>query len=62
MYHVINSTIVSFIADHLLRAPYVGGAYREVLRPMTVPSRLDAVLGPTKEAVLEKKFRWMRRA
>ena len=36
------------IADDVLRALYVRGKYRDVLLPMTVLRRLDAVLEPTK--------------
>ncbi|MBU8908970.1 type I restriction-modification system subunit M [Desertibacillus haloalkaliphilus] len=50
--------IVSFIwgiADDCLRDVYVRGKYRDVILPMTVIRRLDAVLEPTKDAVLEMK-------
>ncbi|WP_173703955.1 type I restriction-modification system subunit M [Clostridium saccharobutylicum] len=50
--------IVSFIwsiADDCLRDVYVRGKYRDVILPMTVIRRLDAVLEPTKESVLEMK-------
>ena len=50
--------IVSFIwgiADDVLRDLYVRGKYRDVILPMTVLRRLDAVLEPTKQAVLEMK-------
>jgi type I restriction enzyme M protein len=43
------------IADDVLRDLYVRGKYRDVILPMTVLRRLDAVLEPTKEAVLELK-------
>lgn len=43
------------IADDILRDLYVRGKYRDVILPMTVLRRLDAVLEPTKEAVLEMK-------
>ena len=46
------------IADDVLRDVYVRGKYRDIILPMTVIRRLDAVLEPTKEAVLaEKKLR-----
>lgn len=51
--------IVSFIwnvADDVLRDLYVRGKYRDVILPMTVLRRLDAVLEPTKRAVLEMKL------
>lgn len=50
--------IVSFIwsiADDCLRDVYVRGKYRDVILPMTVIRRLDAVLEPTKKAVLETR-------
>jgi type I restriction enzyme M protein len=43
------------IADDVLRDLYVRGKYRDVILPMTVLRRLDAVLEPTKEAVLTMK-------
>src|SRR6266540_129206 len=48
--------IVSFIwgiADDVLRDLYVRGKYRDVILPMTVLRRLDAVPGPTPQAVLD---------
>lgn len=41
------------IADDVLRDVYVRGKYRDVILPMVVIRRLDAVLEPTKEAVLK---------
>ncbi len=35
------------IADDVLRDLYVRGKYRDVILPMTVLRRLDAVTGPT---------------
>lgn len=43
------------IADDVLRDLYVRGKYRDVILPMTVLRRLDALLEPTKEAVLDMK-------
>ncbi|KJZ36649.1 class I SAM-dependent DNA methyltransferase [Pseudomonas fluorescens] len=43
------------IADDVLRDVYVRGKYRDVILPMTVLRRLDAVLEPTKQAVLGMK-------
>ena len=37
------------IADDVLRDLYVRGKYRDVILPMTVLRRLDAVLEPTKQ-------------
>jgi type I restriction enzyme M protein len=45
------------IADDVLRDVYVRGKYRDVILPMTVIRRLDAVLEPTKQAVLDMKSR-----
>ena len=45
------------IADDVLRDVYVRGKYRDVILPMTVIRRLDAVLEPTKQAVLAMKQR-----
>jgi type I restriction enzyme M protein len=52
------SWITNFIwgvADDVLRDLYVRGKYRDVILPMTVIRRLDAVLEPSKQAVLEMK-------
>ncbi|AKV56158.1 Type I restriction-modification system N6-adenine DNA methyltransferase (M) subunit of unknown recognition sequence [Bifidobacterium actinocoloniiforme DSM 22766] len=52
------NSIVSFIwgiADDCLRDVYVRGKYRDVILPMTVIRRLDAMLKETKPAVLERK-------
>src|ERR1043166_10273562 len=52
------SKIVSFIwgiADDVLRDLFGRGKYRDVILPMTVLRRLDAVLEPTKQAVLDMK-------
>ncbi|TXT41090.1 MAG: type I restriction enzyme M protein [Comamonadaceae bacterium] len=43
------------IADDVLRDVYVRGKYRDVILPMTVLRRLDAVLEPKKQAVLDMK-------
>ncbi|MGZ9111930.1 MAG: type I restriction-modification system subunit M [Rhodoplanes sp.] len=43
------------IADDVLRDVYVRGKYRDVILPMTVIRRLDAVLEPAKDAVLSMK-------
>ncbi len=45
------------IADDVLRDVYVRGKYRDVILPMTVIRRLDAVLEPTKQPVLDMKHR-----
>ena len=54
----VHNQIVSFIwgiADDCLRDIYVRGKYRDVILPMTVIRRLDALLEDTKPAVLEMK-------
>ena len=43
------------IADDVLRDLYVKGRYRDVILPMTVLRRLDAVLEPTKDQVLKMR-------
>ena len=43
------------IADDVLRDLYVRGKYRDVILPMTVLRRLDAVLEGSKQAVLDMK-------
>ena len=53
-----HNKIVSFIwgiADDVLRDLFVRGKYRDVILPMCVLRRLDAVLEPTKPAVLGTK-------
>ena len=49
------SSFIWGIADDVLRDVYVRGKYRDVILPMTVIRRLDAVLEPTKQAVLAQK-------
>ena len=52
------NAIVSFIwgiTDDCLRDVYVRGKYRDVILPMTVIRRLDAMLEGTKQAVLDMK-------
>ncbi|WJJ96345.1 type I restriction-modification system subunit M [Algibacter luteus] len=51
-----HNQIVSFIwgiADDVLRDVFVRGKYRDIILPFTVLRRLDALLVPTKEQVLE---------
>lgn len=53
----VHNKLVSFIwsiADDCLRDVYVRGKYRDVILPMVVLRRLDALLEPTKEAVMEE--------
>ena len=53
---VLNiSSFIWGIADDVLRDVYVRGKYRDVILPMTVIRRLDAVLEPSKDAVLQMK-------
>ncbi|MBJ2179523.1 SAM-dependent DNA methyltransferase [Pseudomonas veronii] len=57
MDHSAHNRIVSFIwsiADDCLRDVFVRGKYRDVILPMFVLRRLDCLLEPTKDAVLEE--------
>lgn len=57
MNRTVHNKLVSFIwsiADDCLRDVYVRGKYRDVILPMVVLRRLDALLEPTKDAVLEE--------
>ena len=59
-----HSQLVSFIwgiADDVLRDVFLRGQYRDVILPMVVLRRLDALLEPTKEAV-EKELQEQARA
>lgn len=49
------SSFIWGIADDVLRDHYVRSKYRDVILPMTVIRRLDAVLEPTKDDVLQMK-------
>lgn len=60
MDNVLHHQIVNFIwgiADDCLRDVYVRGKYRDVILPMTVIRRLDAMLEGSKERVLALKKR-----
>lgn len=53
-----HNMIVNFIwgiADDCLRDVYVRGKYRDVILPMTVIRRIDALLEPAKQAILKMK-------
>ena len=57
MNQAAHNKLVSFIwgiADDCLRDVYVRGKYRDVILPMVVLRRLDALLESTKDAVLEE--------
>jgi type I restriction enzyme M protein len=57
MDHSTHNKIVSFIwsiADDCLRDVFVRGKYRDVILPMFVLRRLDCLLEPSKDAVLEE--------
>ena len=57
MNHAVHNKLVSFIwsiADDCLRDIYVRGKYRDVILPMVVLRRLDSLLEPTKDQVLEE--------
>ncbi len=53
----VHNRLISFIwsiADDCLRDVYVRGKYRDVILPMVVLRRLDALLESSKEAVMEE--------
>jgi type I restriction enzyme M protein len=57
MNHAAHNKLISFIwsiADDCLRDVYVRGKYRDVILPMVVLRRLDTLLEPTKDKVLEE--------
>jgi len=57
MNQAVHNKSISFIwsiADDCLRDVYVRGKYRDVILPMVVLRRLDALLEPTKAVVLEE--------
>ncbi len=58
MDQITHNKIVSFlwgIADDVLRDLFKRGKYPDVILPMCVLRRMDAVLEPTKQAVLDRK-------
>jgi type I restriction enzyme M protein len=57
MNQAVHNKLVSFIwsiADDCLRDVYVRGKYRDVILPMVVLRRLDALLEPTKDAIADE--------
>lgn len=57
MNQTAHNRLISFIwsiADDCLRDVYVRGKYRDVILPMVVLRRLDALLEPSKDAVMEE--------
>ena len=57
MSKAVHNRLVNFIwsiADDCLRDVYVRGKYRDVILPMVVLRRLDALLEESKEQVLEE--------
>ncbi|OQK17271.1 DNA methylase [Methyloprofundus sedimenti] len=57
MDHTAHNKLISFIwsiADDCLRDVYVRGKYRDVILPMVVLRRLDTLLEPGKQAVLDE--------
>jgi type I restriction enzyme M protein len=57
MNSALHNKLISFIwsiADDCLRDVYVRGKYRDVILPMVVLRRLDALLEPTKAKVMEE--------
>lgn len=56
MNHIQHNQIVNFIwgiADDILRDVYTRGKYRDIILPFTVLRRLDALLEPSKDKVIE---------
>ena len=51
----IISNFLWAVSDAVLRDLYTRGKYRDVILPMTVLRRLDAVLEPSKQKVLAEK-------
>jgi len=58
--HAQMVSLIWSIADYVLRDVFVRGQYRDVILPMVVLRRLDALLEPTKEAV-EEEFSYQTR-
>jgi type I restriction enzyme M protein len=57
MDYTAHNKIVSFIwsiADDCLRDVYVRGKYRDVILPMIVLRRIDCLLEPSKDAVMDE--------
>jgi len=57
MNHSVHNKLISFIwsiADDCLRDVYVRGKYRDVILPMVVLRRLDTLLEPSKQTVLDE--------
>ena len=52
-----KTSFIWSVAD-LLRGPYKPNKYRDVMLPLTVLRRLDCVLEPTKDRVLEAREKW----
>ncbi len=62
MNHKVHNQLVNFIwsiADDVLRDVFVRGKYRDIILPFTVLRRLDVLLVPSKEKVLET-YRFIR--
>jgi type I restriction enzyme M protein len=53
--HARIVSLIWGIADDVLRDLYVRGKYRDVILPFTVLRRLDSVLEPSKDAVVDTK-------
>jgi type I restriction enzyme M protein len=56
MTETLHREMVGFIWDicNILRGPYKRNEYRKVILPMTVISRFDSILQPTKDAVIDE--------
>lgn len=58
--HAQRVSLIWSIADDVLRDVFVRGQYRDVILPMVVLRRLDALVEPTKNAV-EEEFAYQTR-
>ena len=52
--HNLIVSLIWNIADDVLRDVFLRGQYRDVILPMVVLRRLDALLEPTKDAIEEE--------
>ena len=53
MSDTLNKTAMIWAVAELLRGDYTQHEYGDIILPFTVLRRLDCVLAPTKQAVLE---------
>ncbi len=52
-----KTSFIWSVAD-ILRGPYKPNKYKDIMLPLTVLRRLDCVLEPTKDSVLEAREKW----